>query len=770
MISPISRLRAAWQNRRSRIVLSALLLGAFCGVLDVTMPLEDLFIAARTKLRYEKADGSIVVVKLDDRTLDALHDNDVSPGLDAKLIENLMQAGATEVYFGRSYPFSPTAVGAEKFSTVLRKYPNRVFLGVTGKSDRRGINNSSSTARDTLPARELRENARLVSLAALNHPLNLSISIPFWSHSVAGPIPSFASAMADRSVEESETFRPDFAIDYATVPSVSYIDVLNGKTDAEQFAGRKVVVGWTSSVTQYRPLPLGDFVPAVYFHVIAAQTLKAGIPLDLGWVPAYLLVASMIVTGVGRGHSFKPVRLIGHGAVLIAAPLILDHSLIEIEVLPAAVMAIYATFRARTLDKVKDASETNAASGLPSLQALRSHHAPTSGLLVALKIRNYSGIIRSFTNSVEAELANEVQRRIRISEPDVTVYHEGGMFVWVSNLGDIVDVFENLEGLHRIVQNGIVIAGTEVDVGFNCGIDSERQNILSSRLANAMQSAEEAVSSDELVCHHDGKDGEVQWEISLLTSLDRAIDNGEVWVAFQPKLDLSTNRLVGAEALARWSHPERGPISPDKFISIAEEYHRIERITRFVLDTAIRGAASLVRAGHEFSISVNISAQLLRNPRLPKMISEALAVHDLPTEYLILEVTETDRLDKSKNTINMMKELVESGVRISIDDFGTGNATIDYLRYLPASEVKIDKLFIREIDTNLDDQRLVQSIIEMAHSLGRQVVAEGVETAGALRLLKQYRCDQAQGYYVCRPVPFLDMVEQLTAPRLRANG
>lgn len=764
VISLIARLRAAWQNRRSRIVISALVLGALCGTLDLTLPLEDLFIAARTKLRDEKASGKIVIVKIDDRTLETLHDNDVNPGFDAQVVENLMNAGAREVYFDRSYPFSPNTPGAAKFIEALKQYPGRVYLGAAMERGRQ----DGTLSR--VPARQFREHAGLVSLTAAAHPLNMSFSFPYSSKSTAGVVPSLAGALAGQTDVRSGMFRADFALDHVTIPTVSYVDVLNGPIPVGRFAGSKVVIGLTASSSEQRPLPLGEFVPSVYLHVIAAETLLAHKPVVLGWFPAFLVVAAMMATGIGRGRSFKPVRLAGYAMTLIVLPAILDRYGVELVVLPAAVMAIYATFRARTLDKIKDVSETNAASGLPSLQALRGVGERSSGLLVALKIRNYSGIIRSFEGSVEADLAAEIQRRIRISEPEVTVYHEGGMFVWISNLTDIVELFENLEGLHRIVQNGIVIGGTEVDVGFNCGVDSELQNTLGNRLANAMQSAEEAVRSDELVCHHDGGNGEVQWEISLLASLDRAIDNGEVWVAFQPKLDLLTNRIIGAEALARWSHPERGPISPEKFIGIAEEYHRIERITRFVLDKAVRAAASVVRDGHDFSVSVNISAQLLRNPRLPRMILEALAAHDLDPAHLVLEITETDRLDRSAKTVQMMEELVAAGLRISIDDFGTGNATIDYLRYLPAAEVKIDKTFIREIDTNPADHLLVQSIIEMAHSLGRQVVAEGVETAESLALLRNLQCDQVQGYYVGRPVPFRDFVMHLADKSVRTAG
>lgn len=757
MISARARLRSLWRNRRSRIVLSALLIGAFCGMLDVALPLEDLFISARTKVRSEAADGAIVVVKLDDHSLEELHDNDVNPGLDAKLIDRLLGAGAKEVYLDRTYPFTMQSRGASDLVAVLAKYPGRVSFGAAGRPG-----NLKSRVLDVVPVKEFRQHAGVVSMAVAHHPLNLSFSFPVSSPSVVGQVPSLASALAGYHSGADKMFRADFGIDPATIPSMSYADVLQGQIDPKAIAGRKFVVGWTSSTTEIKPLPLGEFVPAVYFHVIAAQTLKNGYPIDLGWLPAFLVGAVLILTGVGRNRSFKPLRLVAHATVLIVLPFVLDRFHIEYDVMPTAIMVIYATFRARNLDKMKDVSETNATSGLPSLQALRGSHELAHGLLIALKIRNYAGIIRSFPRAIEADLAVEIRRRIQISEPDVTVYHEGDMFVWASDLGDIVEVFENLEGLHRIVQNGIVIEGTEVDVGFNCGVDSEQSQALPQRLANAMQSAEEAVRTDELVCHHDGAKGEVQWEISLLASLDRAIDNGEVWVAYQPKLDLATNRIVGAEALARWSHPERGPISPDKFIGIAEDYHRIERITCFVLDRAVRAAASLVRDGHDFSISVNISAQLLRNPRLPRMINEALNAHGLKPEHLILEITETGRLDRSARTVQMMEELVKAGLRISIDDFGTGNATIDYLRYLPAKEVKIDKSFIRDIASNEGDHLLVHSIIDMAHSLGRTVVAEGVESAESMALLRRLNCDQVQGYHIGRPVPFQDFVERLS--------
>lgn len=152
------------------------------------------------------------------------------------------------------------------------------------------------------------------------------------------------------------------------------------------------------------------------------------------------------------------------------------------------------------------------------------------------------------------------------------------------------------------------------------------------------------------------------------------------------------------------------------------------------------------------------------------MLDNVLRSHGLRPEQLILEITETDRLDRGSKTFETMQRLVESGMQLSIDDFGTGNATIDYLRYLPASEVKIDKSFVSDMETNRDDLRLVQSIVEMAHSLNRRVVAEGVENKRIMTKLRQLGCDQAQGYHVSRPVRSEDLMRMLQISPVKKLG
>jgi EAL domain-containing protein (putative c-di-GMP-specific phosphodiesterase class I) len=297
-----------------------------------------------------------------------------------------------------------------------------------------------------------------------------------------------------------------------------------------------------------------------------------------------------------------------------------------------------------------------------------------------------------------------------------------------------------------------------------------RSQPIDKRIANALQAAEQAVREDELACVHDPSSKGVHWEISMLSALDRAIDAGYVWVAYQAKLDLASGRIKGAEALARWTDPERGPISPDKFIQIAEEYHRIDRITRFVLGEAIRTVREIRAIIPDFTVSVNISAQLLRFAGLADMIFDALRAENMPADCLVLEITETDRLDRSSRTYAMMQSLVDAGLELSIDDFGTGNATIDYLWFLPAVEVKIDKMFVESIASNGKDLLLIQSIIEMAHSLDRRVVAEGVENEQIMKELERLGCDMVQGYHISRPIRAAELASLVLPEALSRHG
>jgi EAL domain-containing protein (putative c-di-GMP-specific phosphodiesterase class I) len=254
----------------------------------------------------------------------------------------------------------------------------------------------------------------------------------------------------------------------------------------------------------------------------------------------------------------------------------------------------------------------------------------------------------------------------------------------------------------------------------------------------------------------------------MLSQLDDAIDKGEVWVAFQPKLDLASRRIVGAEALARWTHPEKGPIAASEFVAAAEQHNRIGKLTDFVLEKAVAAAAVLNKRGVNFGIAVNLSARLLTDKGFTLRLAALLARHGLPPHQLTLELTETAALAGSGEGLEMLARLGELGVMISIDDYGTGLSTLDYLKKIPANEIKIDQSFVRGIADNRSDRLMVQSTISLAHSLGRKVVAEGVEQRQTLDLLIEMECDIAQGFAIGRPMSLENLAKRIATERKRS--
>lgn len=767
----LAKLWPRWGSRRFRIAFYSILAGVIAGFTSLLLPLEDAAIMSRAMVRSQPAPQTVVVVGIDDRTLNALGAKDVNREQEAGVVRQLIAAGARRVFFDRPFRFEQDVQADSELLTVFADAKGRVLLAAGANGSDEPFGRLSD-----VPAAKFRKNTGLVGVTGLYHPFNLGASFPLEWDTKAGKVPSLAAKLANRKPESmhlrwlepfagmpSGFYRPDYSYDYRTIPTLSYIDVLRGNFDPKSVAGKDLLIGPTSRIlNDHHALPASSKdIPGAYFHAIASYTYAKPMLMKLGWLPALLVVSIIVVGSLRQRRSLFGWPALTMGIVLGAATFILDEYGIELEVAPAILTGAIALFRSWSLRQIETASETNVTSGLPSLQQLKASGTSGQGSLIALKLRNYGAIVASFESGVEARLAQEIARRVRLGDTDAVIYHEGDKFLWVSQIANPIDVFEHLEGLHRLVQGGIVIEERDVDLSFNCGVDTSRSNPIEKRIANALQSAEQAVREDELVCIHDPSSEGVHWEISMLSAFDRAINSGDVWVAYQVKLDLASGRIKGAEALARWTDPVRGPISPDKFIQIAEEYHRIDRITRFVLGEAIRTARDVRSIIPDFTISVNISAQLLRFGGLTEMILDALRAENMPPDCLVLEITETDRLDRSSKTYAMMQSLVEAGLELSIDDFGTGNATIDYMRFLPATEIKIDKMFVSSIITDHKDLLLVQSIIEMAHSLDRRVVAEGVENAEMLAALQAIGCDQIQGYHIGRPVRREDLFATL---------
>lgn len=239
----------------------------------------------------------------------------------------------------------------------------------------------------------------------------------------------------------------------------------------------------------------------------------------------------------------------------------------------------------------------------------------------------------------------------------------------------------------------------------------------------------------------------------LLADMREALAGpGQLRLAYQPRVDVRTGAALGAEALLRWRHPSFGDVSPAEFMPLVEQTALARPVTAWVVDTALDQIAAWRRAGIGLRVSVNVSANNLREPDFAHRLARALERRALPAEAIELEFTESALIGDGGRVLEQLGQLRSMGVEIAIDDFGTGYSTFSYLRTMPADTVKLDQSFLRPLDTDAKARQLVASMIAMAHGLGFRVVAEGVETEAAREFLVECGCEEAQGYLFCRPV------------------
>jgi diguanylate cyclase (GGDEF)-like protein len=254
-------------------------------------------------------------------------------------------------------------------------------------------------------------------------------------------------------------------------------------------------------------------------------------------------------------------------------------------------------------------------------------------------------------------------------------------------------------------------------------------------------------------------------DLSLKSELREAIQQNQLVLHYQPKIDHRTRLVAGLEALVRWNHPQRGFLSPDKFVPLAEEEGLIGALTNWVLETSLAELAGLHAQGWRLGMAVNLSARSLHDMNLPAAISAALEQSGVSAADLTLEITESAVMANPSDGLAILTELDRIGVTLAIDDFGTGHSSLAYLKRLPVDELKIDKSFVMDMEADDHDAVIVRSTIELAHNLGLKVTAEGVETEDAWDTLTVLGCDRSQGFLMSRPLPAKELSTWLRESR-----
>ena len=407
-----------------------------------------------------------------------------------------------------------------------------------------------------------------------------------------------------------------------------------------------------------------------------------------------------------------------------------------------------ARFREAAGEAIRDAADARLADG-----------AEASVAILMLDLNRFKHVNDVLGYGVGDQVLVGIAERLRralVRDGDLVARLNGDEFGILLRHTDAQQAHAMALRIEQSLEQPLVLGEHKVDMGAGIGVacwplHAVDADTLLVRSEMAMYEAKRR--SNGPVTYDPAIDATSAQTLTLISELRQAVERNELRLYLQPKLALDDRRVVGAEALVRWQHPQRGLVPPMQFIPFAEQTGFIRTLTMWVFEEAARHWLALADEGLQLRLSVNLSTRDLLDLDLPQKFAALLARHAVPAHAFCLEITESAIMDDPQRALGTLDALSAMGFKLSIDDFGTGYSSLAYLKRLPVDELKIDKSFVMSMVEDLDDAKIVRSTIDLAHNLGLTVVAEGVESAKVWDALRELECDEAQGYHMGKPMP-----------------
>lgn len=733
------------------IALSATLLSA-AGVFD---PLEDRLTAERSGYLARDPSGEIGIVEIDARSLAELKQWPWPRAYHAKVVDALHQSGASMIAFDVDFS-SPSPSGDAEFAAAIRR-AGHVILPIFQQRSSGQAGDSGIIVNRPHGAFD---DAWVGGVNIFPDADGLVRQYPA-ATIVDGQLqPSIAALVAEDGAIGNTSFQPDWAIEARRIPRFSFADVLAGRVPASDLKGKKLIIGATAVELGDRyAVPRYGIVPGVVIQALAAESLlqqRAIKPLGVivAMVGALLIAAMLAMQSAAPPARFAALALAAL-ILAVAGPIAAQEWLavsvpsIAWMVVVALSSAAYAVQEARR--RLRHRSHYDQDSGLPNRTVLEQALA-TSGdapLLATAAIErfeairdgigldNANSVVRGAADRIAAVVGGPVYRLA----PDI--------LGWAIAQSDDEAMVRDVE---TALRSAIETPAGPVDIALTFGLDSDPTSAAVLRIERALAAIGTARALGRTFDRYRGTDPQLRRQLSMMSELRQAMTQGRVHLAYQPKLSLATASVGDVEALVRMVDLDGNMVAPDDFIPLAEETGVVRELTGFVLRAALADLNRWAADGWMMRVAVNISAIDLTAPGFVGMIKGLLEEYRVPPGQLALEVTENALIRSPAAAANALMELRRLGVRLSVDDYGSGQSTLAYLKHLPVHEVKIDKSFVTNVATSRSDSIMVHSTIDLAHDLGLEVVAEGIEDEAALDVLRGFGCDYAQGYLVGKPL------------------
>lgn len=756
------RFRRRGEARSRLIHLSwALIVSALMAVTLLLEPVDWVIWNLQSRLADKQPSGEIVFVLGSSTLTDAANPEQRERLADA--LDRLRGKGASAVYID--------AVFSE--AARDRRADVRLRDALDAWGDRAALVNRidlsyKANIREYTTIPQLARGRRVVWNGVTSDWYTFTWEMPFAYRTSQGLQPSLAGALAGADVDAATSFTIDYGFrsrSIVTLPLARVAAAARAGSDLD-VAGKTVVIGLPHDPAEPEMRVPGQFnSPNSFVPIFAAETLKIGPPTYVYGLPILVLFA-MVIAGAALirnprrrmiAYWFAPVLL---GVAIFAAPALRLHMEISYAV-PLLLLYGFQRWRANWQQRV---ARRDPETGLPTFRALGAEltDRAATGHIVVAKVHGYETILKSLDTKQRASYIHKLVERLRVGAPDLPIYIDGHYLAWEVEETRKLQLHAHLEGLRAIFAAPVTVDGHSVDVGITFGAAPLDAALGERSLAAGLAAVEETDEALEPVKVADRTtSNDTLWDLSLRARIDSAMEAGEVFCVYQPKVDIVADKLIGVEALVRWEDPERGFIPPMHFVMQCEKAGRMEYLTRYVLQSACTAGKLLHFRGNRLTMSVNISATLLNDMRVVGIVRNVLQATAFDPRYLVLEITETARIRDLAQARAVLSALKTLGAQISMDDFGSGAANFETLRALPFDEIKIDRQFISGAAASTKARAIAASIVGLGTSARIAVVAEGAETASDLQMLREIGCWQVQGYALSHPLTLTNLLNLL---------
>lgn len=708
------------------------------------------------QIRYNSVEqvpsGKIVFVAMDDKSLKEIGAYPWNRSTHARLINNLQDKNITKVGFDLG--FISDAQDQSHDIAFAGAIENSIFpVGLAVPGNDKGGEANGNSIEGMWPIQRLRSaGAEVFSIwtdtnenGAFEHG-NPYINVD------GEPLQSMELWIS--GVDHKEKYLVNWSQSPSNIEAYSYTDILNNRIPKSKLEGKALLVGPDASIMgDYVLTAQGNYTSGARAQIISAETLLTG---SFGNTNGQIITAmTLILCGIimifSQGYR-KYFQLAVAGTSLISVQFTIEmdggESFPVGEALIVAISTIAIAAIVGLINNFHARMTTNEDTGIPNLRAMKLSM-KDKGSTIVVQLNNHLDILAELGSEGRDKVINKIAKRVELGSNGKAIYQiDTSSLAWRGSGNKESDI-EQIQSIMALLRPGVPFANGTIDVYLSVGIELDEKLSTEEAVNNASIAASRAQERGIAWEIYAKDDSDELWKISVVSEISNAIKNKHIWVAYQPKVDSKTSVIRGAEALVRWKHPERGDIRPDAFIPLLEKASRTEELTEYMLRQATHDFSELENE----NIAVNVSPTMIGEGVLKKMIKKVLSESGFDPARLTIEVTESEKFG-NEQAVKELEEIKKLGIKISIDDYGMGNSTVNYLRILPADELKIDRSFIANVLANQSDRMVVASTIHLAHEIGLKVVAEGVESSEIQAYLNELNCDFIQGYHTGRPVDF----------------